>query len=188
MKITAVIMCSGFGRRMGTNKLLMPVEGKRMFEYVLDTVCSIGFYKTVVVTPYEEIKNYSENKGFIVAYNAENQEGISASVRIGADLAESSDGIMFFTADQPLIDAVSINKLIDDFQVNGKITVPVLNGKNKNPVIFPIRYKKNLLSLSGDIGGRQIINTNKADISKVVFDKERPFLDIDTAEDFKLLK
>ena len=60
MRVTAVIMCSGFSRRMGENKLLMDFRGKRMFEYTVDTVKKAGFYKTVVVTAYDEIADYSE--------------------------------------------------------------------------------------------------------------------------------
>jgi len=185
MKITAVIMCSGFGRRMGKNKLLMPLNGKRMFEHVFDTISNIMFYKTVVVTPYEEIKTYAENKGFDTAFNAESEEGISASIRIGTGLSEDCDGIMFFTADQPFIDVATVYRLIFEFENTNKITVPVLNEENKNPVIFPAKYKKALLSLSGDIGGKQIINSNKADVSKVLFDNERPFIDIDTTDDLE---
>ncbi|MEA4972624.1 MAG: nucleotidyltransferase family protein [Candidatus Metalachnospira sp.] len=187
MRITAIIMCSGFGRRMGANKLLMPINGKRMFEYVFETIQGIGFYKTVVVTPYEEIKKYAQIRGFEATFNSENEEGIAASVRIGAGLCGDAEGIMYFTADQPFIDAETINRLLFEFEKNNKITVPVLNGKNKNPVIFPVRYKNDLLSLSGDVGGRQIINANKADVTKVFFKIERPFIDIDTAKDFEKL-
>lgn len=188
MKITAVIMCSGLGRRMGKNKLLMPVADKKMYEYVFNTINNIVFYKTIVVTPYDEIKNYAESKGFITAYNNENEEGISASIRIGTNLSEDSDGIMFFTADQPFIDVQTIHRLIFDFENKNKITVPVLNGKNKNPVIFPAKYKKELMSLRGDVGGKQIINANKAGVSKVLFENERPFLDIDTMDDIEKIK
>ncbi len=188
MKITAVIMCSGFSRRMGKNKLLMPIADKRMFEYVFNTISNIVFYKTIVVTPYDEIKAYAEKKGFVTAFNSENEEGISASIRIGTSLSGDSDGIMFFTADQPFIDVQTIHRLIFEFENNNKITVPVLEGENKNPVIFPAKYKKDLLLLTGDVGGKKIIDANKSGVSKVIFENERPFCDIDTIEDFENIK
>ena len=71
MKITAVIMCSGLSRRMGENKLLMPFRGRRLFEYAVDAVREAGFWKTVVVTAYEEIAQYCRD--MTVFFNPDNE-------------------------------------------------------------------------------------------------------------------
>ena len=47
--ITAVILASGFSKRMGCNKLLLPVEGKAMIAHVFDAVRQVEFEQTVVV-------------------------------------------------------------------------------------------------------------------------------------------
>ena len=39
--ISAIIMASGFSRRMGKNKLLMKYNDKFLIEYTLDTIKSI---------------------------------------------------------------------------------------------------------------------------------------------------
>ena len=41
--ITAVILASGFSKRMGCNKLLLPVEGKAMIAHVFDAVRQVEF-------------------------------------------------------------------------------------------------------------------------------------------------
>ena len=41
--ITAVILASGFSKRMGCNKLLLPVEGKAMIAHVFDAVRQVKF-------------------------------------------------------------------------------------------------------------------------------------------------
>ena len=51
--ITAVILASGFSKRMGCNKLLLPVEGKAMIAHVFDAVRQVEFEQTVVVTGFD---------------------------------------------------------------------------------------------------------------------------------------
>ena len=182
MRVTAVIMCSGFSRRMGENKLLMDFRGKRMFEYTVDTVKKAGFYKTVVVTAYDEIADYCSWADII--RNDEAIEGMSASVRLGVNNCGNCDGIMFFTADQPFIDETVINKLKTVFDETSKIVIPVVNGKAKNPVIFPIRFADELLLLKGESGGKKVYSKHIDEISCVVFDEEKPFIDFDYLADF----
>ena len=185
MNITAVIMCSGLGRRMGKNKLLMPFRGKRLFEYTADAVSEMDFYKRIAVTAYEEIALYCKN--MTVIFNPDNEEGVSSSIRLGAENSGDCDGIMFFTADQPFLDTKAINRLISAFEGEGKITVPFCNGRPGNPVIFPVKYKNDLLELRGDEGGKKIYKAAGSDMLPVVFDDEILFSDIDTYGDLKKL-
>ena len=184
MKITAVIMCSGLSRRMGENKLLMDFKGRRLFEYIINTVSEIDFYKILVITPYKEICEYSGNLSVI--NNTENFKGISSSIKLGAENCGECDGIMFFTADQPFMTGHVIEKLIKCFNENNKIIVPTVNKVFKNPVIFPIRYKKDLLALSDDYGGKYIYTQFIDDVIFEEFNDATPFIDIDTAEDIKI--
>lgn len=186
MRISAVIMCSGFGRRMGKNKLLMEFNGRRMFEHIIDTVKNCSFDKIVAVTSYDEIAEYSSE--FTVIRNDGAEEGISASVRLGAEASSDCDAIMFFTADQPLLTSDIILKLISEFKKTGKITIPTVNGKNKNPVIFPIKYLDEIMKLKGEQGGKQIYKMHPKDICSVCFFDEKPFYDIDTIDDYRFIK
>ncbi len=185
MKITAVIMCSGLSRRMGDNKLLMLFRGRRLFEYAVDAVREVGFWKTVVVTAYEEIAQYCRD--MTVVFNPDNEEGIASSVRLGVLNSGDSGGIMFFTADQPFIGVREINRLTEAFGDGEKIIVPYLGGQPKNPVIFPSRYKNELAGLTGDFGGKSVYKNHPEDVRKVIFENGLPFADIDTAEDMERL-
>lgn len=185
MNITAVILCSGLSRRMGENKLLLPLRGKRLFEYTVDTVEKAGFKKTVAVTSYRDIAYYCKN--ITVVLNPGNIEGISSSIRLGVQNCGNCDGIMFFTADQPFLDIDTIRILVDAFERENKIIVPRCCGKPANPVIFPIRYRDSLLSLKGDEGGKKIYRSVPKDVSFVDFENEILFSDIDTREDMKKL-
>lgn len=187
-RITAVITASGFGRRMGGNKLLMDFNGKPLFQYVVDTVANYGFYDAMVVTAYDEIMGYACKVGINAVFNPYNAEGMAASVRLGAEYAKDCDGIMFFTADMPFISASEIDRLVSAFDEYGGIIVPNVNGIRRNPVVFSSEYKNDFLSLSGEQGGRIVMNNHKDRIYQVFFDDETPFCDIDTPEDLKKFK
>ncbi|SUB75677.1 GTP:adenosylcobinamide-phosphate guanylyltransferase [Peptoniphilus indolicus] len=57
MNISAIVMASGFSKRMGDNKLKLEVKGKRMFEYTVDLLDSLDFSEKILITNDEDIKN-----------------------------------------------------------------------------------------------------------------------------------
>ena len=66
MKTGAVIMASGFSRRMGENKLLLRYNGKTLIENITEKILACDFHKIVLITSYQEIedifRNYVKNK------------------------------------------------------------------------------------------------------------------------------
>ena len=89
---------------------------------------------------------------------------------------------MFFTGDMPFLEEKTIFEIISEF--DGRITIPVVSGKRCSPVIFPNRYKEELLSLSGDVGGREIIKKEN-NLNFIEFFDKKQFMDIDREEDLK---
>ena len=67
------------------------------------------------------------------------------------------------------------------------ITIPRAEGERFSPVFFPNNKKKELLKLTGDVGGKEVIK-NSPLISFVEFPNKFEFLDIDTPEEYNLIK
>ena len=84
----------------------------------------------------------------------------------------------------PFLKEETIFKIISEF--DGRITIPVVSGKRCSPVIFPNRYKEGLLSLSGDVGGREIIKKEN-NLNFIEFFDKKQFLDIYGEEDLKVV-
>ena len=92
---------------------------------------------------------------------------------------------MLVMGDQPFIDGKTINNLIEAFGAHNKgIAIPVYQARRGHPVIFAIKYKESLLRLTGDIGGRQIIDQHPDDILEVAVNCEGINIDIDTYNDY----
>lgn len=182
--ITAIVMASGFSKRMGLNKLLMKYNDKFLIEHTLEKISQCDFAEKIIVTQYEEIEKLTDN--FKVVINENAHKGQSESIKLGVKSSEKCDGYMFFVADQPLINQKDIEKLIRVFRENKDfIVIPKYKKKCGNPVIYPSLYKEEILRLEGDKGGKSIIkSSNKI---KYVEVEEDTLFDIDNKDDFNKL-
>lgn len=102
--INAVIMASGFARRMGANKLLLNYKGCSIIEHVFREVSKIDFHQVVVVSQYEEVLLLCNKYGFEYIDNKNANIGQSESIKLGVLNSSKCDGYMFFVGDQPFID------------------------------------------------------------------------------------
>jgi len=188
--ISGIILASGFSRRMKTEKLLLAVDGTPMVERVIQAARASLLDEVLLVYQNEDIKKAGEKHGIKTVYNECAAAGQSASIKIGIEAASpGTDGFMFLVGDQPFLNAAVINTVIDAFNREPhSITVPVYNGKRGNPVIFPATLKNNLLALEGDRGGRVIIETMPARVKLVTIEDERLGTDVDTEEDYKIIR
>ena len=129
--ITAIVMASGFSKRMGLNKLLMKYNNKFLIEYTLEKISQCDFAQKIIITQYEEIEKLIEDLNFKVVINENAHKGQSESIKLGVKSSEKCDGYMFFVADQPLINQKDIEKLIRVFR------------ENKDFIVIP-KYKKSV--------------------------------------------
>ncbi|MGP1488778.1 MAG: NTP transferase domain-containing protein [Peptoanaerobacter stomatis] len=184
--IACIIMASGLSKRMEQNKLLLDFKGKEIFKYVLDAVNLSDISQRIVVSSYDEILDYAERlKNFKIVKNSKNTLGQSKSISLGINNSDLCDGFMFLPCDMPFITYSLINDICSFFYQNSKcIAVPRVNTKNSMPTIFPYYLKADLLNISGDVGGREIIRSNPKILRYI--DIKNPLLlqDIDTKEDY----
>lgn len=190
MNISAIVMASGLSKRMNQNKLFMDIKNKKIYEYILETIEKCSYLNEVIVVAKDfEILDKASKLRFKIVKNEYSHLGQSVSIKLGLDKSENADGYMFFVADQPFIGEDTIDMLCRIFNDNlNKIIIPCCNGANKNPVIFPKRFKEELLSIEGDIGGKVVIKNNLEHVLKVPIDNESEFIDIDTFEDYESIK
>ncbi|MCC0633993.1 molybdenum cofactor cytidylyltransferase [Clostridioides sp. ZZV15-6388] len=182
--INAVIMASGFARRMGKNKLLLEYDGCSIIEHVLKAVSKINFHQVVVVSQYKEVLALCNKYGFKYVDNKDANIGQSESIKLGILNSSKCDGYMFFVGDQPFIDDLYIDKIINTFKLyRNFIVIPRCKDVCGNPVIFPFSKKKELLALKEDEKGKTILK-NSSKIKYVEVPKKM-LLDIDTKVDYE---
>ncbi|QEZ67551.1 molybdenum cofactor cytidylyltransferase [Paraclostridium bifermentans] len=185
--ISAIVMASGFSRRMGENKLLMDFNGKTIIENTFEALKKCDFKEVIVVSRYEEVLKIANKYQFKFVLNDNAQIGQSESIKLGIRNSGKCDGYMFFVGDQPLINNDDVKELINEFGENKEyIVIPRYDNKTGNPVIFPTCLKNNLLSLKNDEKGKKVIN--EYDKIKYVNVSKYTLLDVDTKLDYENLK
>lgn len=185
--ITAIIMASGFSKRMTCDKLFLKVNSETLIERTIKKVKGSKVDDIIIIYRDKRIKDIAKNQGIISIYNNNAEKGQSESIKLGIKEAdERTKGFIFFVGDQPFLSIEVINKIIIEFKKKTeKIIIPLYNGKRGNPIIFPAYLKKELLLINGDIGGREVIKDNFDIVNYIKIHDKYLGIDIDTIEDYK---
>ncbi len=178
-KIVGIILASGYSKRMGENKLLLPYLQSCIVEEIIKEIKKVKqFYKIILVAKDEQVLNIGQKHNIKVVKNDLSYLGKSSSIHIGINSC-NADYYMFFMADQPFIKKETIVKLINEAEKN-KIIVPNYKGVKGSPCIFHKKYKKQLLSLKKEQGGGYIIKNNKDIVKEITIQDDLQLVDIDT--------
>jgi molybdenum cofactor cytidylyltransferase len=187
--ISAVLLGAGESKRMGVNKLLLPWRRKTVLEHCFETLHQSKVQEVVIVLNIrnKEIVNLFQRPKVKIIVNPYSKRGMSTSIRKGLEsIHPRCDGILIALGDQPFLKTRTINALIRAFD-QGKegIIIPSFQGRHGHPVIFHRRYKRELLNLKGDVGGRSIIERHPGDIRVVPIKSVGVVKDIDTWQDYR---
>ncbi|MBO0469566.1 NTP transferase domain-containing protein [Enterococcus sp. DIV0242_7C1] len=186
LKISAIIMASGFSKRMGTNKLFLEYQGKTFLEHVLLLSKKLGFFEQILVISPENLAGISLPEGVKVVLNHDADQGQSTSVRLGTQFA-SGAGYLYLTVDQPLLDESLFAPLLAAYTTENIVFPVTLEGKPSSPIFFGKRFRTDLLQVSGSTGGREVRNKYPDAWHQVPVDEPYRLADIDTYSDYQKL-
>ncbi len=188
MKLGCVIMAAGSASRFGANKLLADFMGKPLYLWTLDAAAGSSFFRTVVVTGYEPICMAARERGFLAVENRQPEQGVSCTIGLGLAALPECDGVLFLTADQPLLTAKTLDALRVAFLENPQQIIAASHeGKRGNPCLFPKDLFPALLALEGDTGGSRVIRENAHRVTLVEVRPEELW-DCDTPQALQLLE
>jgi len=189
--IAAVVLAAGLSRRMGQAKLLMPVGGRAIVRYVVESVLAGGVDLVWVVTgpDVEPIEAALAGLEAQIAVNPAPEEGQASSLRAGiAALPASVDAVLIALGDQPSLAPSIIPALLAARRTSPKLIVaPRYRDGQGNPVLFKREIFPELLRLTGDLGARPIIQKEPARVEWVELDLPMP-PDVDTPDDYERIR
>ena len=187
-EVCAVILAAGFSTRFGSNKLIMDVGGKPIISHAVEAALGSSADRVAVVIPVGSTMRAYVPASVMLITNAFRDKGISSSIAAAVEyFKESADAIMFLVADQPMIDAGTLDNILSIFRQNPSfIVASSVAGDVRNPMIFPERYFEELLQLTGDSGAKSVALANITNVIKVDVSPEK-LVDIDTVEDLAKL-
>lgn len=175
---------------MGRPKQLLPFAKSTILEQAIDNLLGSQVDEIVVVVGHraEEIAKVVAPKPVKLVVNPDYKQGMSTSIIAGLNAVNNqAKAFMIALGDEPLIDSLTVNRLIETFCHHDRgIVIPTYRGRRGHPVIFSRKYRRKLLALKGDIGGRKVISNHPGDVLEVAISCRGIYLDIDTADDLSL--
>ena len=191
--ISGIILAAGAAQRMGQQKLYLDFKGRPVLQWTLEAalaskldevVCVVRDLKQMqqkIVLEHEKLRWTSNEKAF---------EGQSTSIIAGLKaISPQSEAALFLVGDQPLVKRDLIDGLIDLFRKTAALIVaPTFQGQTRNPVLFHKDLFPEFLKLTGDRGGRRLIEKYKDKTVFLEWKEEAPFLDEDRWEHYEKLK
>jgi len=96
------------------------------------------------------------------------------------------DSALIMLGDQPLITARIIDTLIETWRETGKrIVAPLYAGKRGNPTLFAASLFPELLEVTGDEGGRRVVERHRQELQLVELGDAMASYDVDTWEAYQ---
>lgn len=189
--IAAIILAAGQSSRMGQHKLLLPVLGKPLLLHAVENTTAAGFDEVLVVVGYhaEAVRELLSRYPVRLVENPDYALGQSTSVRAGvAALSAQTAAAMILLGDQPLVKPAILQRLMHAWHASARpIIVPYYAGQRGNPVLFARALFPELLGVSGDQGGREILQKHAADIEPVQIAEADAAQDLDTWQEYQAL-
>ncbi len=191
--VAGVLLAAGAGSRFGRPKALVELNGQTLAERGVRLLRSGGADPILVVIGAAEVRL----PGTHTVYNPDWRTGMGSSLRTAlraldsppepgqaADLPAGVAAVVVALADQPLVGAEAVARLIAAYRHGASVAVAAYDGQPRNPVLLAREHWPEVIaSATGDAGARSFLRSH-ADLVTLVEcgDTGRPD-DIDTPAD-----
>ncbi len=201
----AIILAAGTSSRMssGRHKLLLPLHGRPVLAHVIDATIASQARPILIVLGHQidqvrlQIKPYTTHPDITLVENADYLQGMSTSLRIGVQTLLSYgyrkystsfqvDSALIMLGDQPMVTSQVIDSLIRAYRTtDNSIVAPLYNGKRGSPVLFNNRLFPELIEVTGDEGGRTVLERHRQEVELVEMGDAMTNYDVDTWEAYQ---
>ena len=196
--VAGVLLAAGEGSRFGRPKALVELNGQTLAERGVNLLRAGGAYPILIVTGAVSI----ELHGTHTVYNSEWRSGMGSSLRAalraltgtgtgvgtetGCGVANGADvgAVVVALADQPLVGAEAVARLIAAYRDGASVAVAAYGGQPRNPVLLAREHWAEVVATAtGDQGARTFLRARPDLVTLVECgDTGRPD-DIDTPAD-----
>lgn len=192
--VSAVLLAAGSSERFEGDlpKQLATFRDEPLVHRAARTALAADLAEVLVVTGYraEEVEAALDDLDVTLVRNPDWQEGQSTSVRAGLDrVARSSRAALFLPCDQPLLTSRVLDQILTAYRATcGPVVLPVHGRRRGAPVLFDRALFGELSRITGDSGGRQVLQRHPNDVVEMPLESEAPLVDVDTVEELDRLE
>ena len=183
-ELGAVLLAAGGSSRLGRSKQLLAYRGQSLVRRAAGMLAELTSH-VVVVTGAQSQRVLQELEGLSVRVDENSgwRTGMGGSIAIGVSAQSAAvDGVLLLLCDQYRISLPDLEHLAGGWATTpGRIVAARWGAAFGPPVIFPRAFFPRLMRLSGDLGARQILVEERANVGFI--DLEDAAYDVDKPDD-----
>jgi CTP:molybdopterin cytidylyltransferase MocA len=179
--IAGILLAAGDGSRLGRPKATVELAGSTLAERGVALLRDGGTDPVIVVTGAVPV----ELPGVVSVHNPDWMTGMGSSLATGLRALEGgATAAVIALADQPLVGAEAVRRLIAAHENGATVVVAAYDGKPRNPVLIDRIYWPAVVELAtGDAGARPFLRAHPDLVTLVECGDTGSPADIDTPED-----
>jgi CTP:molybdopterin cytidylyltransferase MocA len=185
-KVAGILLAAGEGSRLGQPKALIMVGGQSLARRGITLLRDGGTDPVIVVSGAARLPADGAGlAGVVTAHNQDWRTGMGSSLAVGlAAVPARCTAAVLALADQPLVGAQSVRRLIAAHAAGASVAVACYDGEPRNPVLISREHWPAVTRLAdGDVGARPFLRARPELVTWVdCSDTGRPD-DIDTPDD-----
>lgn len=189
-QVAGIVLAAGGSERMGKIKQLLTWQGKPLVRHAVETAIHAGLKPVIVVTgaAASEVSSAVADLPVEIVHNESWRSGQAGSIRAGVEaLPRHSGGAVFLLSDMPRVPVDLIKREVDlHRQEPAFIICPQVGERRGNPVLFDRQTFGALRGLTGDSGGRKLMEHYP--VRWIEWNDTGILQDIDTPQDFQNLE
>jgi molybdenum cofactor cytidylyltransferase len=186
----AIVLAAGKSRRMGRQKLLLPIGGVPTIARVVDALLASPIDQVSIVVGADRAAIAAALEGREVQFvvNEEPDSDMLDSIRCGlAAVPNNCDAVLVALGDQPHLEAEIITKLLSAFGKASSIVVPTFEGRRGHPIVFSTSHLAEIMTHYDGVGLRGLLAAHPDETHEVEVTSSSVLEDMDEPHDYDRL-
>ena len=190
--ISAIVLAAGRSRRMGAQKLLLPLGGQPVIARIVDELLGGPVDEVIVVIGQDgqRIRQVLAGRRVHPVVNPDTEGDMLSSVRCGLRaMPRQCHAALVVLGDQPEISRAVVAELVRALRAGSRgIVVPTFQGRRGHPLLFSANYRNEILNHYDDVGLRGLLQAHANDVAEIEVSTPEVVEDMDRAEDYQRMK
>lgn len=184
-KMTGILLAAGKGHRFGGGKLMHPLpDGRPMAVAAAMNLAPACERIMAVLRPEDvELATALADAGCEIVLCANADQGMGHSLAAGVKATPEAAAWIVALADMPFINSTTHLAIASCLGAGASLAVSAYQGRRGHPVGFSKRWFEELSAMTGDQGGRIILDRNKENLVLCPVHDPGVHQDIDRKED-----
>jgi molybdenum cofactor cytidylyltransferase len=184
-EIVGLLLAAGAATRFGSDKLrhALPHGVAIAVQAVRPLKAELKRVVAVVKPESDQLKKFLEAEGCEVVVCDNAAEGMGASLACAARAAGEAGGYLIALGDMPFLRRTSVAAVRDALAGGAPLVAPYFRTRRGHPVGIGREFYKELLTLRGDEGAKNLLAANERRLVKIPIGDPGVIRDIDTPGD-----